>query len=137
MGKKVFYQGYLWWNDKPSPNAINKKMVDVFNPEALKRKNGTYVVEGLLWIEEKQVSYTIRHIDGHHVIIKTELEKKKSDLRCESSYYYSGKLSKDGVEQIDVKLHFVQFWEEEVDPLCENMKVLRPGKLVFVGFENK
>ena len=35
-----------------------------------------------------------------------------------------------------MKLCFVQFWKEEPDPLCENMNVLRPGKIVFVGFED-
>lgn len=28
-----------------------------------------------------------------------------------------------------------QIWEEENDPLCENLSVLKLKKVVFVGFE--
>ena len=140
---KAYYQGYLWWNNAPRPTTlIGGKAVplcaDNEYPIALTRNDGTYVTEGLLWDKQRQVSYTIRHIDGHHIVIRTKLDQEKKHYKyiSESSYYYKGSLSANGEDATDMKLCFVQFWKEEPDPLCENMNVLRPGKIVFVGFED-
>ena len=39
----------------------------------------------------------------------------------------------DGVS----KLKFLQYWGEQKDDLCEDMQVLQPSDLVFVGFKTK
>jgi CRISPR type III-associated protein (TIGR04423 family) len=41
------------------------------------------------------------------------------------------------------KLRFLEYWKpqedkkDKEDSLCENMKVLQPAELVFIGFKNK
>ena len=125
MVEEAYYQGYLWWNNKKSPSVFSGKELVKVN-----LTNGQeYVVEGLLWDEKKHQSYTIRHVDGKHLVIGVKLTKEMEEM-SDLGEYLSNKFA--GYP----KLLFRQLWQEEQDPLCEGMKVLVPGRTIFVGFKN-
>lgn len=124
MIKNALYQGYLWWNNELKPIVFDGgKSIKVMLIDGQR-----YVVEGVLWDEEHNLSYTIKYIDGNHVIIETELTKDLEEM-SDLQEYISNKLRGNPI------LLFRQIWQEEMDPLCEGMKVLVPGKSVFVGFK--
>lgn len=124
MIEEAYYQGYLWWNNKKNPSVF-------WGNESVKVNltNGReYVVEGLLWDEKKHQSYTIKHVDGEHLVIGVKLTKEMEETSDLQEYFFN----KDTNHLL---LLFRQLWQEEPDPLCEGMKVLVPGRTIFVGFK--
>lgn len=131
------YEGYLWLSDEDTPILIPTKR-EGYNLEKdgldLPSDQNPFVIEGLLFDASNSKSIKIKYIDGGYLVKEYSLEPQTpSDVQdvTYQSHRMGGR-----------KLKFLQYWEENNDESCDDpqdergMKTLRPGKLVFVGFDN-
>ncbi|MBO5699233.1 MAG: TIGR04423 family type III CRISPR-associated protein [Bacteroidaceae bacterium] len=121
--EKAKYEGYLWMSDAQNPQVLEH--VD-FELEISDHEN-PFIVEGQLWDKEQARSISIKYVDGKY-IYKEYTIKNEGQVMAEVKTFYSNRM--DGK-----KLKFKQYWREEKNEMCENMLVLQPAELVFVGFE--
>ena len=120
---KARYQGYIWRSDSDHPETFNgdKEYGGTPNPD-----ENPFIIEGNLWDEATGASISIRYVDGRYYIHRTTLTPE--ELKNDKKYV---------AHRIGYKyLRCVQLWESRPDPMCENMEVLEPSKLVFIGFTN-
>lgn len=125
--EKSIYEGYLWYSDQIEPAILTN---EEFELEITNDKN-PFIIEGQLYDINKMKSISIKYVDGKYLCNEYDVNKadfNKKDITIK--IYYSNRIQ-------GKKLQFLQYWEEEPDTLCENMAVLHPKKLVFVGFINK
>lgn len=119
------FQGYIWMSDKSSPRVVSAlseelKLDDSSNP---------FIVEAQLFDTQNQISYSVKYVDGKHLC-------KDYPLAAMGDEYTDKEFISNRIDGVS-KLKFRQYWREEKDELCENMKVLLPSEFVFVGFKTK
>ena len=124
--EKSKYQGYLWYSDQKEPKVINNQefeleIVDNTNP---------FIVEGLLYDGENSIS--IKYVDGEYKVKIYNVKK----LNSENSHKKEKEFLPNRMKDVE-KLRFLEYWKPQEDSLCENMKVLQPAELVFIGFNNE
>jgi len=141
--KDIDYEGYLWMSDSKSPTALKAIKLRSLNlnksePEKsvifddISDLSNPFIVEGQLYCEAENKSYSIKYVDGKHHVIEYDLNNLPEDWIFDKV--------KDKREFISNRmkakiLKFRQYWKPEVDEFCEDMKVLQPAAFVFVGFE--
>ena len=124
--KKRKYEGYLWFSDREKPKVLKEEEYD-FSKHT--EKENPFIVEGMLFCKEENVSVMIRHTGKYH-ICEFDFEKlKKKGAEFEDVKYLPYRL--DGIK----KLKFKQLWLPEPDANCEDMEVLKMKALIFTGFE--
>lgn len=133
------YEGYLWYSNEKKPMVFDgSEPVPEMN---LDEEKNPFIIEGNLWDEDGRNSIMIRYVDGEYIVRRTKVkeEELKASSRASSQAYESGNptLKKYLAHRIEgVKcLCFLQYWQAESDKMCEGMQVLRPSKLVFIGFD--
>lgn len=133
------YEGYLWYSNEKKPMVFDgSEPVPEMN---LDEEKNPFIIEGNLWDEDGRNSIMIRYVDGEYIVRRTKVkeEELKASSRASSQAYESGSptLKKYLAHRIEgVKcLCFLQYWQAESDKMCEGMQVLRPSKLVFIGFD--
>jgi CRISPR type III-associated protein (TIGR04423 family) len=121
------YEGYLWLSDakEPQTDSFDKRLgiTDTSNP---------FIVEGQLYSEEAKKSYSIKYIDGKHLITEYDLENIPDGWISEESDEKSFIPNRIKAS----RLLFRQYWKLQKDDLCEGMETLIPAAYVFVGFIN-
>lgn len=131
------YVGYIWLSDEAKPIVIPEQSdrYDLTQDGLdFSSDNNPFVVEGLLFDASRNLSITIKYVDGGYIVKEYLLDNMVSPNFKEVTYQ-SHRM--DGR-----KLKFRQYWEEAEDEFCDDpqdtkgMKTLRPDKLVFVGFDN-
>lgn len=129
------YVGYLWYSNEKEPKVFDgNEMVPEIN---LDEKKNPFIIEGNLW--DGRNSIMIRYVDGEYIVHRTEVNEE--ELKgISSSQAYGSKIVTTRKDYLahrigGVKcLSFLQYWKAEPDDMCEGMCVLRPSKLVFIGF---
>lgn len=127
------YVGYYWMSNSSKPERVDGTPFFV----ALDEKKNPFVMEAQLYDPLRQISYSVRYVDGHFLIHRFDLTRdfENGDYEYSEIEYVANRLP-----DVDTFL-FRQYWKAEGDPigctLCEGMKTLRPNALVFVGFKNK
>lgn len=132
----VEYQGYLWLSNSIEPIVFDNQTIDMkLKEKEIELKEGMmpFVVEGQLYSQTKQTSYSIKYVDGEHIVLKYDkvcIDDAKGDIELKT--YLSNRMD-------DRALCFLRYWEptEKGDENCEGMKPLVITKNVFVGFKNK
>lgn len=124
INKTHTYQGYIWWSDRREPEVfdgqeLNVTLDNILNP---------FIIEAQLYDTIKKKSYSIKYVDGKHIVCEYNLNDLPADVTEQS--YYSNRMN----ERI---LLFKQCWRPETDKWCEGMEVLKPAECVFVGFKTK
>ena len=115
-------EGYIWKSDAEKPDIIKKNIpVNLINGEI------PFVIEGQLF--DGKTSYSIKYVDGEYLLEENEvLEKDFTDSNVVLREYQSHRMG-------GRTLLFLEYWEAEKDELCLGMEVLKPAKVVFVGFK--
>ncbi len=128
------YEGYFWMSNNPTPMVFTKdKPLGIYLQEygqpmtQLVYQENPFIVEGLLFDASDRLSCAIKFVDGQYLIHQEKVDP--SALSTSVKSYLAQRMPE--VE----KLKFLQQWIEEKDPLCENMPVLKPARLVFIGFK--
>lgn len=119
------YQGYLWWSDQQEPKVYDGEPLDI----KLDGIVNPFIIEGQLYNAIDNKSYSIKYVDGKHIVSEYDLNALYGLEKTEQRY-----LSNRMDERI---LSFNQYWRPESDKWCEGMEVLKPAECVFVGFKNK
>lgn len=126
--EKGNYVGYVWYSDKTSPNMYaGNEFTDT-----LDTNHNPFIIEGQLFNPVKQISYSIRYVDGSYLVQRWDL---KMDFESED-FTFTPKEFKAHPRMGKQTLLFRQYWKAESDELCLDMKVLQPHALVFVGFKD-
>ncbi len=156
----VSYQGYIWLSDVSKPivvkdetigNAIARYLtgnekVKTFNWESVAKNDANpFILEGQLYDEKRQQSFSIKNVEGKTRVLKYEScdldDKEGSDSNRVIASYIPNRMK----ELANKKLQFLQVWEEKEDCLwnkdsnnpeyyCLGMKSLVPSNLIFLGF---
>ncbi len=115
------YEGYIWISDSNTPIVAN-----IVEKITMIESNSKFIIEG--FIRCGVSSYSIKHVDGTHKIVKFDMEaiEGNSDY-VKRSYVAHPRLQKEEV-------CFYELWESEKDPMCENGDVLQFKAMVFIGF---
>jgi len=119
------YQGYIQYSNRP----IDKK-TDIFIKDDPKvdLQDG-FIYEAYFCNGTQSIS--IKQINNSWLVSKTDIsninldDKNNSDIKS----YISN------IQDFNYKVKMAQIWEEKPDELCENMKVKKLSKVVFVGFQ--
>lgn len=125
--KNNLYDGYLWYSDQKTPEVFEQKE---WNESMLDENANPFVIEGQLYDSENLVSYSIKYVDGKY--IKNKYQLKSTDFNNVDVDILDFKAHRMGEGRV---LQFLQYYREEIDSLCEGMKVLQPKEKVFVGFK--
>ena len=125
------YEGYIWMSDRKIPDTYLGTDVPA---DLLEPGRNPFVIEAELFDKEKQISYQIKFVDGEYLVHKWEgVSADMNGTGYTLLTYYANRVGEDkGIK--DLKLNFLQHWEEEADPECAGMAVLQPKELIFVGF---
>ena len=129
--RDVPYEGYLWMSDKKEPVKLEEETLgELLN--GITDNSNPFVVEGQLYCSTAKKSYSIKYVDGEHIVIEYDFEKRPEDwfhTEDDDKAFITNRL-------VDIsKIKFRQFWKPEPDELCNGMNVLVPAAYVFVGFE--
>ena len=124
--------GYLWMSNQPNPTVIYDESVEL----SLDNNSNPFVVEGHLYVKDK-LSYSIKYVDGSYILKRYDLTSLPKEWVKEDGVrkFVANRLKKDDLT-ID-EIYFKQYWVPKEDDLCNGMKTLQPGALVFVGFNYK
>ena len=119
-------EGYLWYSDQDTPVVYDGtkesfKFDDNDNP---------FVIEGQLYDTDKDISYSIKYVDGKYLVKKYAVKEIKLDSECKIADKYFQSHRMDGRV-----LHFMEIWRPAPDSLCEDIKVFQPADIIFVGFK--
>jgi len=120
------YEGFYWYSNQQKP-------VLVLNQKITKGIFTTlpFIVEGNLYSEEKNISISIKNIDGAYKVFQADVKDWLDEQITRNEY-----LAHDLVGINKIKM--IHFWEEsKEDALLENMKTLIPAWQAFVGFIKK
>ena len=121
------YIGYFWKSDAKEPEFLN----GTFDKDLDPSKN-PFIIEAQLYDANAMLSYCIKYVDGEYLIFEHQVESTDfNQLDVEIKDFYAHRMKEHN------RLQFLQYWKEVEDDLCENMKVLQPSELVFVGFNDK
>lgn len=117
------YEGYLWFSDSNNPIILSGETYpfDQVN-------TNPFIIEGLLYCAEDEVSLTIKHTGDYHISI-CNLKQLPEEAALKEIKYLPHRLS--GVN----KVCFKQLWLAQPDPCCADMKVLTMKALLFTGFK--
>ena len=123
----VNYNGYLWWSNAQEPNVFQNEML----PEWLIETDNPFIMEGNLADTQNQLSYAIRFFDGEYIVNRFDLKDLSSNEFIFKSYLPNR-------FPLNIKnLCFKEFWKPEEDEFCDDMPVLKPAEVVFIGFNCK
>lgn len=120
------YEGYLWLSNSIEPKVLDNQKINL----ELKEGMMPFIVEGQLYNSTDHISYSIKYVNGEHLVTKYEnvSPEDKSNNNVEEKAYLSNRMD-------DRELVFHRYWELVEDENCENMKTLVITKNVFIGFK--
>ena len=131
--KPLTYEGYLWMSDQENPAVYENDSVTLPEEGA-----NPFVVEGQLYNEKEELSYSIKFVDGQYIVQEyevTETDMKSPDNQIKT--YLSNRMG-------DKKLQFLRYWEEVPDEdnftdsnNPKGLPVLTQTKNVFIGFKKQ
>ena len=116
------YKGYVQWSHRP----IDKEKDIFVDKEPLVTDENGFILEAHFCNDSESVM--IRQINNNWHISKTDI----TNIPQEDTQKYLS-----DIENFPYYVKMAQIWEEESDPLCENMKVKKLKKVVFAGFEGE
>ena len=123
------YVGYIWMSNENKPEVW--KEPKSYSNE-LDASTNPFIVEGMLWDADREVSYSIKYVDGKYIAHRWDLN---TDFKGEDYEYQKETLTAHA--RMGGKLLFRRYWHAVEDAACLGMKVLKPYAQVFVGFNDK
>jgi len=121
------YEGYYWLSDSSSAVLIDNTLINFSEFEKNGRPQNPFIVEANLYNNDSKTSVSIRHIDNEYMLTiinwseGEEVEVKEMQFIGHSS-----------LKQKRLKFH--EAWDCRTDEYCENLPVLTPAGIGFVGF---
>ena len=117
------YEGYLWYSNANEPELFNRRKISENDLKQL-----PFVVEGLLYCPDENVSIRITNIDGEYRISKMNVagisSSQTTSFQLNTDKFGEGKF-----------IHIYQHYENLPDPVNEGWEVAQPTWFAFVGFK--
>jgi len=136
--KVIEYIGYLWLSNSQTPIEYHNPSEISTSMENIADDSNPFIVEGQLYSKDANKSYSIKYVDGRHIVVEYDLNRIpgdwESDEKDDLKKFIPNRLKAS-------KIVFRQYWELRVDEFCgkddscEGMQVYQPAAFVFVGFE--
>ena len=117
------YQGYIWLSEASKPIVLDNGKLKDTDKKYFSEGQNPFIIEGQLF--DGKNSFSIKNVDGKMIVVKYEVDTDEEPQNFVPN-------SRMGLG--DRKLKFLQKWEVEPNADCENMDVLVPAGLVFLGF---
>jgi len=134
--KALPYEGYLWMSDQELPQIYNQENISL-----PKEGENPFVVEGMLYNKENELSYSIRFVDGEYIV--QEFKVTQADIKNpdnQEKVYEPNRMD----DLKGKRLRFLRYWEEVLDEdnykdeqNPDGLPVLTLTKNVFIGFKEK
>lgn len=124
------FEGYYWLSNSDTPVVLNGESANFAEYET----SNPFIQEA--YFTDGTTSYSIKHFDGKgHVVSESNCANFAE--KSEHQYLADPAIIRAGKEKgLDVsKLSFIQEWKDEKDELCDDMNVLKPAKIAFIGFD--
>ncbi len=128
--ERAKYIGYLWYSNSSAPEVYyGDKELEL----VLEDSDNPFIIEGLLWNSEKNVSIHVYYLEGHYTKRERAVKEEwlnRNDDRHTKVEYVAHRISKVK------KLIFIQCWDLDHchDNGCCDMPVYVPTELLFCGF---
>ena len=126
------YQGYIWLSDASKPIVLDNGKLEDTDKKYFSEGQNPFIIEGQLFDNTNKCSFSIKNVDGKMIVVKYEGADLESD-RDSRSYEF---VPNSRMELGNKKLKFLQKWETQPNDKCNDMGVLVPAGLVFIGFNN-
>ena len=130
------YQGYLWYSDQRQPEVYlgNTSVAELILDES----ENPFIVEGNLYDTERQLSISIKFVDGKYIVTRYDLSKASSDEAVSEEYFLTSSRIRqaagtDKADECGTSI-YKRIWKAVPDLLNGGRKVLRPYGLAFAGF---
>jgi CRISPR type III-associated protein (TIGR04423 family) len=132
------YEGYIWMSNQKYPESDSSKLNEMLN---IADTDNPFIMEGQLYCGSRQKSYSIKHVNGKHIVIGYDLNELNGKIKTEKwekeeIFFLPNRITNA------TKLRFYQYWKPESDIFCENidnkdegMQVLIPSAFVFAGYK--
>ncbi|MDF1573308.1 MAG: TIGR04423 family type III CRISPR-associated protein [Bacteroidales bacterium] len=119
----LVYEGYYWYSDREKPELLKDEKITagIFTKIP-------FIIEANFYSKEKNISVSVKNIDGEYLITLCDLEKV--DKKNYDTRVYMGHDIQPG------KFRVAEIWEETKDPQLDNMTTLVPAYTAFTGFVN-
>ena len=138
------YEGYLWMSDSEKPTVLKNEKLEslklvirdssrtiTFNE--ISNTSNPFIVEGQLYCKPESLSYSIKYVDGKHLVIEYDL--KNAPAGFDEKRFIPNRM--DDVSRLKFQLYWKVEPDETGESLCEGMGTYVPAAYVFVGFIKK
>jgi len=123
------YEGYYWLSNASEPAVVESESLDLSEFETDGKPCNPFIVESNLYCSEEGISISVRHSDGCYLISLIEWSgPQECELNVRSFRGHAG--------FGDRRLRFREAWIKKEDEFCENLPVLVPAVIGFIGFES-
>ena len=126
---KAEYIGYIWPSNSKNPDEYHQPCQYALSFDD---NSNPFIIEGQLYSASAKKSYSIKYVDGRHIVVEYDLNRMpgdwESDEKDDLKKFIPNRLKAS-------KIVFRQYWEPRKDKFCEDMQTLQPAAFVFVGFE--
>ena len=130
--QKGTYWGYLWHSDKTDPEVLMGN--NIANDITLDNDCNPFIIEGQLFDKDNRKSYSIKYVDGNYIIKEYIVSEEELNDENNCLKFLPNRMHSDLKSDNGLRLRFLQRWSSKEDPNCDNMEVLCPAELVFIGF---
>lgn len=129
---EAHYEGFVRMSDAVAPHIYNHQLC----APTFEAADVPFVLEAELYNTDENISYSIRYREGQLCVVEHKVQLNDANLK-DVDHLYQALLPRGEAEALSKKnLHFLQYWMEQEDALCENMPVLVPAQRVFIGFSD-
>lgn len=130
------YQGYLWYSDQRQPEVyLGKTSVAEL---ILDESKNPFIVEGNLYDAERQLSISIKFVDGKYIVTRYDLNTTSADESVSEEHFLTNSRIRQsaGTDKADEcgTSVYKRIWKAIPDALNGGRKVLKPHGLAFAGF---
>ena len=126
------YDGFVRMSDADAPQIYNHQLC----APAFKATDTPFLLESEFYNPDDNIAYSIRYREGNFQVVEHKIQPDDFNSK-DVDHLYQMLLPRGEAKALGGKmLHFLQYWMEQEDALCENMPVLIPAQRVFIGFSD-
>lgn len=125
-------EGYIWMSDSIYPIVYNNSQLD----RSLSQSINPFPIEIMLYCKNLNRSLTARYADGQYIVTCKTIDEAEHTDEIFWPSFNSSINSTGEIERFNKLIQMRQYWKAIEDANCENMPVLQPAELVFIGFKD-
>ncbi len=124
---RLNYEGYYWLSDSSSAVLVDNAPINFSTFEKDGKPKNPFIVEANLYNDDSKKSISVRHIDNGYILTVIDWSEGKEVEVVEKEF-----IGHSSLKQRRLKFH--EAWDRRIDKYCEELHVLTPAGIGFVGF---